>query len=145
MSIDYRHDFSAFSAPSRADLLAAALGRCKRGVDITLGLVDPALIAKRICQLRERCANDFVLTPLLKAAVYFKSGSLFECRPEPGYHCGQYRGNLTNLMHSVAIVESGKKIYLVAMMSNVLKVNSAVEHQTIAGEIERLIQSAPGP
>jgi hypothetical protein len=81
---------------------------------------------------------------LLKAAVYFKSGSLFECRPEPGYHCGQYRGNQTNLMHSVAIVESGKKVYLVAMMSNVLKVNSAVEHQTIAGEIERLIQSSPG-
>jgi hypothetical protein len=81
---------------------------------------------------------------LLKAAVFFKSGSLFECRPEPGYHCGQYRGNRTNLMHSVAIVESGKRVYLVAMMSNVLKANSAVEHQTIAGEIERLIQSRPG-
>jgi len=80
---------------------------------------------------------------LLKAAVFFKSGSLFECRPEPGYHCGQYRGNQTNLMHSVAIVESGKRVYLIAMMSNVLKVNSAVEHQTIAGEIERLIQSRP--
>ena len=47
-------------------------------------------------------------------------------------------------MHSVAIVESGKRVYLVAMMSNVLKANSAVEHQTIAGEIERLIQSRPG-
>ena len=80
---------------------------------------------------------------LLKAAVFFKSGSLFECRPEPGYHCGQYRGNQTNLMHSVAIVESGKRVYLIAMMSNVLKVSSAVEHQTIAGEIERLIQSRP--
>lgn len=34
---------------------------------------------------------------LLTAAVYFKSGSLFECRPEPGYHCGQYQGNQTNL------------------------------------------------
>jgi hypothetical protein len=78
---------------------------------------------------------------LAKAAVFFKSGSLFECRPEPGYHCGQYRGNETNLMHSVAIVESGRKVYLIAMMSNVLKVNSAVEHQTIAGEIEKLIQS----
>jgi hypothetical protein len=78
-----------------------------------------------------------------KAAVFFKSGSLFECRPEPGYHCGQYRGNETNLMHSVAIVESGQKAYLIAMMSNVLKVNSAVEHQAIAGEIEKLIQSRP--
>jgi hypothetical protein len=80
---------------------------------------------------------------LAKAAVFFKSGSLFECKPEPGYHCGQYRGNETNLMHSVAIVESGSKAYLIAMMSNVLKINSAVEHQTIAGEIEKLIQARP--
>ncbi|MDX2151824.1 MAG: hypothetical protein SFV54_13880 [Bryobacteraceae bacterium] len=78
---------------------------------------------------------------LAKAAVYFKSGSLFECVPEPGFSCGQYKGNKTNLMHSVAIVESGSKVYLVAMMSNVLKLNSAVEHQTIATEIERLIQA----
>ena len=78
------------------------------------------------------------------AAVYFKSGSLFECRPEPGYECVQYKGNKTNLMHSVAVVESGKKVYLVALMSNVLKLNSAVEHQTIAGLIEKLVQSRPG-
>ena len=30
-----------------------------------------------------------------------------------------------------------------AMMSNVLGINSAVEHQTIAGEIEKLIQGRP--
>lgn len=54
MPIYYRHDFYAFSsAPSRSNLLTAALRRCKRRIDITLGLVDPALIAKRICQLRE--------------------------------------------------------------------------------------------
>jgi hypothetical protein len=80
---------------------------------------------------------------LAKAGVYFKSGSLFECEPEPGYRCVQYRGNKTNLMHSVAVVESGSKVYLVAMMSNVLRLNSAVEHQTIATEIERLIQARP--
>jgi hypothetical protein len=28
-------------------------------------------------------------------------------------------------------------------MSNVLRVNSAVEHQTIAGEMEKLIQARP--
>jgi hypothetical protein len=70
MAIDHRRDFRAFSAPSRADLLAAALGRSKRRVDITLGLVDSALIAKCVGQLRECRANDFILTPLLKAAVY---------------------------------------------------------------------------
>ncbi|HBY62522.1 MAG TPA: hypothetical protein DEH78_22090 [Solibacterales bacterium] len=78
---------------------------------------------------------------LNRAAVYFKSGSLFECAPEPGFQCGQYKGNKTNLMHSVAIVESGTKVYLVALMSNVLKLNSAVEHQTIATEIEKLVQA----
>jgi hypothetical protein len=31
-------------------------------------------------------------------------------------------------------------VYLVAMMSNVLRVNSAVQHQEIAGEIERLVR-----
>jgi hypothetical protein len=74
------------------------------------------------------------------AGVYFKSGSLFQCAPEPGYQCVQYKGNKMNLMHSVAIVESGSKAYLVAMTSNVLKLNSAVEHQSIATMIERLIQ-----
>jgi hypothetical protein len=78
---------------------------------------------------------------LLKAAVFFKSGSLFECGP--GVHCQQYHGTVTNLMHSVAVVESGEKRYLVALMSNVLRLNSAVEHQTIAGEIEKLIQGRP--
>lgn len=81
---------------------------------------------------------------LANAAVFFKSGSLFECRPEPGFHCKQYAGNVRNLMNSVAVVESGAKRYLIALMSNVLRVNSAVEHQTIAGAVERLIQERPG-
>ena len=79
---------------------------------------------------------------LANAAVFFKSGSLFECR-KGGPRCKEYAGNVTNLMHSVAVVESGGKRYLIAMMSNVLGINSAVEHQTIAGEIEKLIQGRP--
>ncbi|MEZ5403447.1 MAG: serine hydrolase [Bryobacteraceae bacterium] len=78
---------------------------------------------------------------LAEAAVYFKSGSLFQCAPEPGFQCGQYRGNKLNLMHSVAIVESGTKVYLVAMTSNVLKLNSAYEHLTVGTLIEKLVQS----
>jgi hypothetical protein len=42
----------------------------------------------------------------------------------------------------VAIVESGSRVYLVALMSNVLRVNSAVEHQRVATLIEQLIQSS---
>lgn len=78
---------------------------------------------------------------LSKAAVFFKSGSLFRCQAEEGFTCKAYAGNVINLMHSVAVVESGEKVYLVAMMSNILRVNSAVEHQTVAGEIEKLLQS----
>jgi hypothetical protein len=79
---------------------------------------------------------------LHKAAVFFKSGSLFECKPETGFTCKAYAGNVINLMHSVAVVESGSRVYLVAIMSNVLRVNSAVEHQTLAGQIEKLMQDA---
>ncbi len=80
------------------------------------------------------------------AAVYFKSGSLYRCQAEEGYTCGQYLGNVENLMHSVAIVESPAgveqpRVYLISMMSNVLKVNSAGEHSEIATQIERLIAS----
>jgi hypothetical protein len=80
---------------------------------------------------------------LSDAGVFFKSGSLFQCAPEAGFTCGQYRGNKTNIMNSVAIVESAGKVYLVALMSNVLKINSASEHQAIAGQVEKLIQSRP--
>lgn len=89
----------------------------------------------------------YAFSPALNdAAVYFKSGSLYRCRPEEGFVCGQYMGNVENLMHSVAIVESpaGRepaRVYIISMMSNVLKVNSAGEHSEIATQIERLVAS----
>ncbi len=95
----------------------------------------------------------YAASPALnEAAVYFKSGSLYRCRQEEGYQCGQYRGNVENLMHSVAIVESPavpkpderQRVYLISMMSNVLKVNSAFEHMTIGTEIERHVQRVHG-
>jgi hypothetical protein len=78
------------------------------------------------------------------AAVYFKSGSLYSCRPEPGFKCRKYMGNAKNFLNSVAIVESpagspNPVVYLVALCSNVLKINSAVEHQTIATEIQEML------
>ncbi len=83
---------------------------------------------------------------LADAAVYFKSGSLYRCKKEEGYECGQYKGNVENLMHSVAIVESPatgeqQRVYMLSMMSNVLKLNSAAEHQEIATRIERFLQT----
>ena len=74
------------------------------------------------------------------AAVYFKSGSLFECEPEEGFTCKAYAGNALNLMHSVIIVERPDQVYLVTMTSNVLKVNSAVEHQTVGTLIDRMMR-----
>ncbi len=88
----------------------------------------------------------YASSPALKnAAVYFKSGSLYQCRPEPGFQCGKYRGNKLNLLNSVAIVESpaGRSpglFYLVVVSSNVLKENAAVAHQTLATYIERLMR-----
>ena len=89
----------------------------------------------------------YASAPALRdSAVYFKSGSLYACEPEPDFKCGKYRGNKRNLMNSIAIVESPAKerklYYLVSLTSNVLRKNSAVDHQTLATRIHRLIEKA---
>jgi len=111
-------------------------------------LVDEwsSLEMKRLTYYTRRRYRYSFSPALDQAAVYFKSGSLYRCQPEEGFVCGQYMGNVENLMHSVAIVESpagaeNPRVYLVSMMSNVLKVNSAGEHSEIATQIERLIAS----
>ncbi|MEA2079166.1 MAG: serine hydrolase [Pseudomonadota bacterium] len=83
--------------------------------------------------------------PALKdAAVYFKSGSLYSCVPEAGFVCRKYMGNKRNQLASLAIVESPAKDsqyrYMVVVSSNVLRVNSAVAHQTLAMRIHRMIE-----
>lgn len=112
-------------------------------------LVDrwSSLEMKKLLYFTRRRYRYAASPALTDAAVYFKSGSLYRCEPEPGYDCGQYRGNRMNLMHSVAIVESpasgdSQRVYLISMMSNVLKVNSAAEHAELAAQIERLVRSA---
>ena len=112
-------------------------------------LVDPwsSLELKKLLYMTERRIRFASSPRLLPDAVYFKSGSLFECRPEPGFVCAQYRGNKSNYMNSVAIVERPDgAVYLVALMSNVLKVDSAVEHQTLATFIDKVIPAgSPAP
>ena len=95
-----------------------------------------------ITQKRIRYASHPALN---NAAVYFKSGSLYGCYPQPGYKCGKYKGNRINLLNSVVIVESpaGAEqplFYMVVVSSNVLKENSAVAHQTLALRLHRLIE-----
>lgn len=90
----------------------------------------------------------YAASPALKdAALYFKSGSLYKCDRVKAPDCGKYRGNVYNLMNSVAIIESpaGERepqlFYLVALTSNILGRNSAVEHQTFATRLHRLIKA----
>ncbi|WP_299696102.1 hypothetical protein [Hydrocarboniphaga sp.] len=94
-------------------------------------------------QRRIRYASHPVLND---DAVFFKSGSFYQCTGGGG--CPQYKGNKTNRLASVAIVESPDMTplnvprlrYLVAVTSNVLGVNSAVAHQSLALKIHRFIE-----
>jgi acid stress-induced BolA-like protein IbaG/YrbA len=99
---------------------------------------------KRLLYMTERRIR-YASAPVLKdAAVYFKSGSLYKCKEEAGFTCGQYKGNVINYMNSVAIVEEevdGVKLhYVVIVISNVLRKNSAVEHQALGTAIHNLIK-----
>jgi hypothetical protein len=86
---------------------------------------------------RIRYASSPALT---KAAVYYKSGSLYRCKPEPGFRCEKYKGNVENGMNSVIIVEHPDgRIYMVTLMSDILRKNSAVEHQTIGTQIDQVL------
>ncbi len=104
---------------------------------------------KRLLYMTERRIR-YASSPALKpAAVYFKSGSLYSCKKEEGFHCGKYKGNSRNFMNSVAIVESpGAErdlFYVVIVISNVLRKNSAVDHQTMATKIHKMLKLAHPP
>jgi hypothetical protein len=99
---------------------------------------------KRLLYMTQRRIRYASSPALDDAAVYFKSGSLFRCQPEPGFVCRKYQGNVENLLNSVAIVEhpAGKRRlhYMVVINSNVLRVNSAVAHQTLGTRLQRLME-----
>ena len=101
---------------------------------------------KRLIYMTERRIRYASSPALQDAAVYFKSGSLYGCKKEPGFKCGKYKGNVKNYMNSFAIVESPanerRLHYLVMLISNVLRKNSAYDHQTLATQIQRLIEEA---
>jgi Beta-lactamase enzyme family len=102
---------------------------------------------KRLMYSTERRIRYASSPALLPAAVYFKSGSLFRCHSRP---CPEYRGDKENLMNSVAIVETPAdtraRHYIVTLMTNVLRVNSASAHAALAARIDKLIESMhPAP
>lgn len=101
---------------------------------------------KRLIYVTERRIRYASSPRLANAAVYFKSGSLYSCMPEEGFHCGKYRGNRKNYMNSFAIIETHvgeqRLHYMVMLISNVLRKNSAVDHQTLGTRIQKLIEES---
>jgi hypothetical protein len=92
----------------------------------------------------------YVFSDELKpAAVYFKSGSLYKCVPEEDFKCGKYMGNDQNLMNSVTLVETpaipaedeAQRRYIVALMSDVRKTNSAWDHSRIGAAVDKMVRT----
>jgi len=109
-------------------------------------LVDPysSLAIKRLIYLAEGRIRYGASPALRRSALYFKSGSLYSCKEEPGFQCGKYKGNVRNYLNSVTMVETnepGRRLqYIVVLLSNVLRKDSAQIHKQIATEIHELME-----
>ena len=109
-------------------------------------LVDPwsSLQLKRLLYMTQRRIRYASAAELSDSALYFKSGSYYKCEAEEGFICRKYAGNKLNVMNSVAIVESpareSRLRYMVAITSNVLRKNSALQHQQLATRLHALIR-----
>lgn len=101
-----------------------------------------SLEIKRLMYMTARRIRYASSPRLNNAAVYFKSGSQYSCKQEEGFTCGKYMGNVENYMNSVAIVEHDDgRAYMVVLMSNVLRKNSAAEHQSLATFIDKILSN----
>ena len=100
---------------------------------------------KRLIYVTENRIRYASSPALADAAVYFKSGSLFECAPEPGFTCKPYAGNVKNFMNSAAIIESParerKLYYMSTLVTNILRKNSAAEHQALATRLHGVVSA----
>ena len=128
---------------SKGGSLGSPLGLMKWMLQLEQGkIVDEksSLEMKRLMYMTDRRIRYAQAPQLREAAVFFKSGSLYKCDHTKG-DCGKYRGNVYNYMNSVAIIEhtDGTK-YMVCLMTNVLKKNSASDHMFLAGNIDRVIR-----
>jgi hypothetical protein len=124
--------------------IGSPLGLMKFLVQLEQGnVVDEAssLEMKRLMYMTDRRIR-YAQSPALKeAAVYFKSGSLYKCDRTKGEECGKYMGNVQNFMNSVAIIEHPDKCnYIVVLMTNVLRKNSATDHMYLASRIDKIIK-----
>ncbi|RIA10179.1 beta-lactamase family protein [Flavobacteriaceae bacterium MAR_2010_72] len=100
-----------------------------------------SLEMKRLMYMTDRRIRYAQAPALRGAAVYFKSGSLYKCDRSKGEACGKYMGNVQNFMNSVAIVEHPDHCkYMVVLMTNVLRKNSATDHMNLATSIDKIIR-----
>lgn len=98
---------------------------------------------KRLLYMTQKRIRYASAPKLNGAALFFKSGSLYRCYERP---CPKYKGDKENRLNSVVVVEdpAGDDAglhYIVVVSSNVLRENSAVAHQTLAGRIHKLMRS----
>ena len=109
-------------------------------------LVDPysSLAIKRLIYLSEGRIRYASSPALRRSALYFKSGSLYSCKQEPGFECEKYKGNVRNYLNSVTMVETdepGRRLqYIVVLLSNVLRKDSAQIHKRVATQIHEIME-----
>jgi hypothetical protein len=131
--------------PSKGGSNGTPVGLMKWMIALERGMVvdqESSLEIKRLLYMTDRRIRYAANKSLDDAAVYFKSGSLYGCQPEEGYQCAKYKGNTKNFMNSVAIIEHpDSTIYMVALMSNVLRKNSNIDHNALAGNIDKIIRA----
>jgi hypothetical protein len=98
---------------------------------------------KRLIYLTEVRIRYSSSPALAQAALYFKSGSLYQCAPEAGFTCKPYAGNVKNYMNSATVVESPARerqlFYISTLVTNILRKNSAGEHQALATRLHEAI------
>ena len=124
--------------------IGSPLGLMKFLIQLEQGNVideQSSLEMKRLMYMTDRRIRYAQAPSLKEAAVYFKSGSLYKCDRSKGETCGKYMGNVSNFMNSVAIVEHPDNCrYIVVLMSNVLRKNSATDHMMLAASIDKIIK-----
>ncbi len=110
-------------------------------------LVDPwsSKEIKKLLYLTDRRVRYASSPALRDSAVYFKSGSLYKCRPERGFACEKYHGNVWNFMNSVALVEEPERNpplrYMAVVLSNVLRKNAVEQHERLGTRIQEIMES----
>lgn len=98
---------------------------------------------KKLMYLTEKRIRYAAHPYLSEAAMYFKSGSMYGCK-DRSKPCPKYKGDRLNRLASVALIEypanKPQFRYIAVVMSDVLEVNSAVAHQTLAWKIHKLVR-----